>query len=59
MRSPVSFGISSAGDGQPQGQAPGSNPLADMLKSPQAKAVLAGIAAMVVKRVTQGSSRTT
>ena len=29
----------------------------DILKSPQAKAVLAGIAAMVVKRVKQGSRR--
>jgi hypothetical protein len=29
-----------------------------MLSSPMAKAVLAGIAAMVVKRVMQGSSRT-
>ena len=47
------------GGGQPQGQAPGSNPIADILKSPQAKAVLAGIAATVVKRVTQGSSRPT
>jgi hypothetical protein len=46
------------GGGQPQGQAPGSNPIIDMLKSPQAKAVLAGIAANVVKRVKQGSSRT-
>ena len=46
------------GAGQPQGQAQGSNPIIDMLSSPQAKAVLAGIAAMVVKRVTQGSSRT-
>ena len=45
-------------DAQPQGQAPGSNPITDMLSSPQAKAVLAGIAAMVVKRVMQGSSRT-
>ena len=45
------------GGGQPQGQAPGSNPISDILKSPQAKAVLAGIAATVVKRVTQGSSR--
>ena len=45
------------GDGQPQGQAPGSNPLGDMLSSPTAKAVLAGIAAMVVKRMT-GSSQT-
>ena len=43
---------------QPQEQAPGSNPITDMLGSPQAKAVLAGIAAMVVKRVMQGSSRT-
>ena len=36
----------------------GSNPITDMLASPAAKAVLAGIAAMVVKRVMQGSSRT-
>jgi hypothetical protein len=35
-----------------------SNPIIDILGSPQAKAVLAGIAAMVVKRVMQGSSRT-
>ena len=42
---------------QPQGQAPGSNPLTDLLTSPQAKAVLAGITAMVAKRVMQGSSR--
>ena len=41
-----------------QGQAPGSNPIIDILKSPQAKAVLAGIAATVVKRIKQGSSRT-
>ena len=39
------------GDAQPQGQAPGSNPMGDILASPMAKAVLAGIAAMVVKRV--------
>jgi hypothetical protein len=32
-------------------QASGSSPITDMLKSPMAKAVLAGIAAMVVKRV--------
>jgi hypothetical protein len=32
--------------------------LGSILESPQAKAVLAGIAAMVVKRVMQGSSRT-
>jgi len=44
-------------DAQPQAQAPASNPIIDMLSSPQAKAVLAGIAAMVVKRVMQ-SSRT-
>ena len=39
-------------------QAQRSNPIIDILGSPQAKAVLAGIAAMVVKRVMQGSSRT-
>ena len=39
----------------PQEQAPGSNPIADMLSSPMAKAVLAGIAAMVVKRVMRPS----
>jgi hypothetical protein len=32
-------------------QAAGSSPITDILKSPMAKAVLAGIAAMVVKRV--------
>ena len=41
-----------------QGQAPGSNPIIDMLSSPMAKAVLAGIAAMVVKRM-MGPSQTT
>jgi hypothetical protein len=46
------------GDAQPQEQAQPSNPIIDILASPQAKAVLAGIAAMVVKRVMQGSSRT-
>ena len=49
------------GDGsgsQVQDQAPGSSPIIDMLSSPLAKAVLAGIAATVFKRVTQGSSRT-
>jgi hypothetical protein len=35
---------------QPQ-QAAGSSPITDILSSPMAKAVLAGIAAMVVKRV--------
>ena len=43
---------------QPQQQPQGSNPIFDILKSAQAKAVLAGIAANVVKRITQGSSRT-
>ena len=36
---------------QPREQAQGSNPIGDLLASPMAKAVLAGIAAMVVKRV--------
>ena len=39
------------GDVQPQAQAAGSSPITDILSSPIAKAVLAGIAAMVVKRV--------
>lgn len=39
------------GDVQSQGQAPEPNPIGAMLGSPMAKAVLAGIAAMVVKRV--------
>jgi hypothetical protein len=46
------------GGAPPQEQASGSSPITDMLSSPMAKAVLAGIAAMVVKRVMQGSSRT-
>jgi len=50
--------ILGSGDAQPQEQAQPSNPIIDILASPQAKAVLAGIAAMVVKRVMQGSSRT-
>src|SRR5215510_1612839 len=45
------------GAAQPPEQAQRSNPIIDMLGSPQAKAVLAGIAAMVVKRVIQGASR--
>jgi hypothetical protein len=45
------------GGGDAQGQAPGSNPLTDMLSSPLAKAVLAGIAAVVVKRMTGSSSQ--
>ena len=44
-------------DVQSQGQAPGSNPITDMLSSPLAKAVLAGVAAVVVKNM-MGSSRT-
>jgi hypothetical protein len=46
------------GDAQPQAQAPASNPIVDMLSSPLAKAVLAGIAAVVVKRITGASSQT-
>jgi hypothetical protein len=46
------------GDVQPREQPQGSNPLIAILGSPQAKAVLAGIAAMVVKRVMQGAART-
>jgi hypothetical protein len=42
---------------QPQGQAPGSSAIANILSSPMAKAVLAGIAAKLVKRV-MGPSRT-
>jgi hypothetical protein len=40
-----------ADDIQPQQQASGSSAITDILSSPMAKAVLAGIAAMVVKRV--------
>jgi hypothetical protein len=46
-----------SGAAQAQEQASGSNPITDILTSPMAKAVLAGIAAMVVKRV-MGQSRT-
>ena len=42
---------------QPQAQAAQSNPIADILTSPMAKAVLAGIAAMVVKNVMRPSQR--
>jgi hypothetical protein len=42
---------------QPQEQASASNPIGDLLSSPMAKAVLAGIAAMVVKRVMGAPSR--
>jgi hypothetical protein len=50
--------ILGGGDAQPQEQAQRSSPIAAILASPQAKAVLAGIAARVAKRVMQGSSRT-
>ena len=40
-----------SGDAQPQEQAQPSNPIIDILASPQAKAVLAGIVSMVVRRV--------
>ena len=46
------------GGGAAQAQAQGSNPIIDILSSPQAKAVLAGIAAMVVKRVMARPSQT-
>jgi hypothetical protein len=39
------------GDVQSRGEAPESSPIGAMLASPMAKAVLAGIAAMVVRRV--------
>jgi hypothetical protein len=42
------------GGSQPQQRASGSNPITDMLSSPMAKAVLAGIAAIVVKRMMGG-----
>ena len=43
---------------QPQEQASGSSQITDILRSPMAKAVLAGIAAMVVKRVMARPSQT-
>jgi len=42
------------GGGSGQAQAAGSSPLAAMFASPLAKAALAGIAAMIVKRVMRG-----
>ena len=42
---------------KPQEQASGPSPIIEILKSPMAKAVLAGIAAMVVKRVMNPSQR--
>ena len=50
--------ILGGGAAQPQQQASGSSPMIDMLSSPLVKAVLAGIATMVVKRV-MGRSQTT
>ena len=49
--------ILGGGDAQTQRQASGSSPIIDILKSPMAKAVLAGIAAMVVKNVMGGTQR--
>ena len=43
--------------GGPGGQAAGSNTITDMLSSPMAKAVLAGIAAIVVKNMMGSSKR--
>ena len=40
---------------QPQAQAPGSSPITDILTSPMAKAVLAGIAAMVVNTASRAN----
>ena len=45
------------GGAQPEEQASESNPITDILTSPMAKAVLAGIAAMVVKGVMGPSQR--
>jgi len=45
------------GGGSAPSQAAGASPLAGMFASPLAKAALAGIAAMVVKRVMQGPAR--
>ena len=50
--------ILGGGDAQAQQQASGSSPIIDILTSPMAKAVLAGIAAMVVKNVMGGTQRT-
>ena len=44
------------GGGSPQTKAAESNPLAGMLASPLARAALAGITAMVVKRVMRGET---
>ena len=45
------------GGGSAQPQAAGSSPLGGLFASPLAKAALAGITAMIVKRVMQGSGR--
>jgi hypothetical protein len=45
------------GGGAAQPESTGANPLTEILSSPMAKAVLAGIAAMVVKNVMRGSQR--
>ena len=50
--------ILGGGAPQTQQQASGSSPIVDILTSPMAKAVLAGIAAMVVKKVMSGTQRT-
>ena len=50
--------ILSGGNVQAGEQAAGPNPITEILSSPMAKALLAGVAAMVVKRVMQGSSQT-
>ena len=49
--------ILGGGDARPQEQVQGSNPIIDMLSSPLAKAVLAGIATVVIKRMTGSSSQ--
>ena len=54
--SPPQFGVVLGGGGA-QAQPAGPSALTGMLASPLAKAALAGIAAMVVKRVMQGSAR--
>jgi hypothetical protein len=50
--------ILGGGAAQTQQQPSGSSPITDILASPMAKAVLAGIAAMVVKNVMGGTQRT-
>src|SRR5437660_1515269 len=49
--------ILGGGTAQPQEQASAASPITDLLKSPMAKAVLAGIAARVAKRVMTPSQR--